>query len=491
MRTSKVATLPKGNITNILLMIVLPLLMVGVAYFISTFGNVAGYVIICGVIGFIVCAITLFFPFVGYYVAALFPFFLFDIQRFLGMDLPLGTLVDILVYLVFLGVIIKKIQTREPFWKNCAHIIVVMYLLTLLYSIIQIFNPMGAPWSVSFGIYRRFLTMMIFLYCSIQLFDTREKIITFLKVYLAFCLFAALVGCYQEWFGYPAYEMRSILSNPQGEKLLSLGGGKYRKFSTFAGPTDFGLLMSACALIFLVFYLNGKFKLKRRIFLLIGIILFCLAMSYSGTRTATMTLVIGVMLYIGMTITNRRTLIFTSIFAMLFIYLIYGPIYGNPTINRLRSTFDLSEDESYKVRDVNRHSIQPFIYSHPLGGGLGTSGVGSSAYVPKHPLADFPSDSGMLRVAIEYGWIGFILLYLTYLTLMQQAVRAYFNSRDRVNRVLLLAIAVSLFSYVVAQYSQVAIGMIPSAFLIYAMIAMIIRLPQIENESQQLTIKTK
>jgi hypothetical protein len=43
----------------------------------------------------------------------------------------------------------------------------------------------------------------------------------------------------------------------------------------------------------------------------------------------------------------------------------------------------------------------------------------------------------------------------------------------------------------VAQYAQVAIGMIPSVFLIYALVAMVIRLPQIESESQKLTNKTK
>lgn len=491
MRIAKEATLPRGNITNILLMVVLPLLMIVVAYFVSTFGNLAGYLIICGAIGVVLCAVTLFFPFVGYYFAILFPFFLFDIQRFLRMELPLGTLVDILIYLVLIAIILKKIQNREPFWKNCNHILVVIYIIVFLYSVIELFNPMGAPFLPSFSIYRRFLTMLVFLYCSIQLFDTREKIVFFLKIYFAFSLIAALYGCYQEWFGYPAYEMRSILSNPQGERLLSLGGGKYRKFSFFAAPTDFGLLMSACTLMFLVFFLNGKFVLKKRIFLLVCMVLFALAMSFSGTRTATMTLIIGIMLYVAMTITNRRTLVFTSLFAMLFVFLIYGPIYGNATINRLRSTFDLSEDESYKVRDVNRHSVQPFIYSNPLGGGLGTSGVGSSAYVPKHPLADFPSDSGLLRVAIEYGWVGFIILYFTYILLMQQSIHAYFRSKDKMNRLLLLAITIALFNYVVAQYAQLAIGMIPSAFLIYAMIAMIIRIPQIEQESKLLTNKTK
>lgn len=491
MRIAKQAGLPKDNLTTVILAVVLPLLTIGIAYVTSTFGNVAGYAIMFATIGICICAVTLFFPFFGYYVAIIFSFFLFDIQRLIRVDLPLGTFVDVLIYLVFLAIIFRKIQTKEPFWKYCYHVIVAVYVMVLLYSVIEIFNPMGAPWSISFVIYRRFVTLIIFLYCSIQLFETREQMIRFLKIYFIFVMIAALYGCYQEWFGYPAYEMRSIMSNPQGERLLSLGGGRYRKFSFFASPTDFGLLMSACVLMLLVFFLNGGFKLKRRIYLLIGMVICALAMSYSGTRTATMTLVIGIMLYVGMTITNRRTLIFTSIFAGLFIFLIYGPIYGNATINRLRSTFDLSEDESYKVRDVNRHSIQPFIYDNPLGGGLGTSGVGSSAYVPGHPLADFPSDSGLLRNAVEYGWVGIIVLYLTYVVLLQQSVHAYFTSRNKKNRLLLLAATIALFSYIVAQYAQVAIGMIPSVFLIYALVAMVIRLPQIELESQKLTNKTK
>jgi putative inorganic carbon (HCO3(-)) transporter len=491
MRIAKEASLPKGNMTNVALMVVLPLVMVAIAYFISTFGNVAGYAIMCAAIGVVICGVTVFFPFFGYYFAIIFSFFLFDIQRFLRVDLPLGTFVDILIYLVFLAIIFRKIQLKEPFWKYCYNMIVFVYVLVLLYSVIEIFNPMGAPWSVSFMIYRRFLTLIIFLYCSIQLFETREQMIRFLKIYFIFVMIAALYGCYQEWFGYPAYEMRSILSNPQGERLLSLGGGRYRKFSFFASPTDFGLLMAACVLMLLVFFLNGKFKMKKRIYLLAGMVLCALAMSYSGTRTATMTLVIGIMLYVLMTIANRRTLIFTSVFAALFVFLIYGPIYGNPTINRLRSTFDLSEDESYKVRDVNRHSIQPFIYENPLGGGLGTSGVGSSAFVPNHPLADFPSDSGLLRNAVEYGWVGIIVLYITYIVLLRQSVHAYFSSRNKKNRLLLLAATLALFNYIVAQYAQVAIGMIPSVFLIYALVAMVVRLPQIEFESQKLTNKTK
>jgi putative inorganic carbon (hco3(-)) transporter len=471
------------------LMVLLPLIMIGITYVIATVGQTAGYMVIVAAIGLVVAAIAIMFPQVGFYFSIIFSFFLFDIQRFLMTDVPLGLFVDLLVYITFVGVILRKIQRNERFWKDCYHPIVFIYIIVFLYSLMELFNPMGAPLSITLPLFRRFVSLMIFFYCCIQLFEDRESIVRFIKVFFVFALIAALYGCYQEWFGYPAYEMRSIQSNPHGERLLSLGGGKYRKFSFFASPTDFGILMSACAVMMLIFLINIKMIFQKRILVFLGMALMALAMSYSGTRTATMVLVLEVLLYIIMTLSNRRTLVFAALFAALFVFIVYGPIYGNTTVNRIRSTFDLSDDDSYQVRDENRKSIQPFIYSHPLGGGMATSGFNSGQYVPDHPLAGFPSDSGLLKHAIEYGWLGMIVLYITYIIGLQQGIRAYYRSRNRHNKTLFLAAVIGLFGYIVAQYAQIAVGMIPGAFLFYALLAMIIRLRQIEQFEPDQTTK--
>jgi putative inorganic carbon (hco3(-)) transporter len=473
--------------TNRILMVLLPLLALGVTYIISEVGDTAGYLVIVVAVGLVLAAIAIMFPHIGFYFSVVFAFFLFDITRFLRSDMPLGLFVDLLVYLTFVGVIIRKIQRKEPFWNNCYHPIVFIYIIVFLYSVVQLFNPMGAPWSITLPLFRRFVSLIIFFYCCLQLFEDRKSIIQFLKVFFVLSLIAALYGCYQEWFGYPAYEMASIMSNPHGERLLSLGGGKYRKFSFFASPTDFGILMSATAAMVMILIVNIKMEWRKKGLLFLGMVLMVLAMSYSGTRTATMMLVLEILLFIMMTLSNRKTLIFASIFAVLFVFIVYGPIYGNTTINRIRSTFDLSDDDSYQVRDENRHSIQPFVYSHPLGGGLATSGFNSGTYVPGHPLADFPSDSGLLKHAIEYGWVGMIVLYITYIIGLQQGIRAYYRSRNRHDKILFLAAVIALFGYIVAQYAQIAIGMIPGAFLFYALLALIIRLRQIETSEPNQT----
>ena len=94
-----------------------------------------------------------------------------------------------------------------------------------------------------------------------------------------------------------------------------------------------------------------------------------LAMSYSGTRTATFMLFVEVCLYILITSAKRKTILFSFFFAIVLGAIFFAPSYGNSTLIRLKSTFE-TEDESLKVRDVNRKFIQPYIHSHPLGGGV-------------------------------------------------------------------------------------------------------------------------
>src|SRR5205085_4667874 len=123
-------------------------------------------------------------------------------------------------------------------------------------------------------------------------------------------------------------------------------------------------------------------------------VILMLGMAYSGTRTTNIMLPAGLCLYALLTITDKKTLVtvFVAILGMAFIF--FGPI-QNGTINRMRTTFD-TKDESANVRDINRKYIQPYIYSHPLGGGIATAGVLGEKYNPGHPLAGFPPDSGLL-----------------------------------------------------------------------------------------------
>jgi hypothetical protein len=194
-------------------------------------------------------------------------------------------------------------------------------------------------------------------------------------------------------------------------------------------------------------------------------------------------LVLEVFLYILMTVNEKKTAIFAVICAMIGAFVLFVPIYGNGTINRLRSTFQISSDESLQVRDVNRHSIQPYIYTHPIGGGIGTTGLLNYSKNIGHPLAGFPTDSGLLQTALEEGWIGLILICLTFFIILKQSVQSYFRTRNPEFKVIYMAITCCIFGFVFAQYTQVAIGPVPNGFLFIGLMAIIIRLNDMEKKA--------
>ena len=154
----------------------------------------------------------------------------------------------------------------------------------------------------------------------------------------------------------------------------------------------------------------------------------------------------------------------------------YAPIYGNATINRLRTTFNASDDQSFKVREKNRAFIQPYMYSHPIGGGLGTTGDAGVQYNPSHFLAGFPPDSGYLKKALETGWIGLILICVLYFVVLKNSIRGYFESKSNNIKVLFAACCGCLFSFYIADFAQDAIGQITDTVVYYPIISLTLRL---------------
>ncbi len=472
-----------------ILAVLLPLLSLGIAYTVAASEGKAAYLFIIGALGLICTILAAAYPAFGLYFTVVIAFFFADLKRLLRFDLPMGVYIDALCLLTFVGVVIQKRRKREKFFANYNHPICIAFAAIIVYSFIEIFNPNGGPIASTLVILRRFICLQLMFFATIEIMATKKQMISFLKFWFLFALLAALYACYQEWAGYPAYELAYIMSDPLIEGLLSLDNGNYRKFSFLPDPTSFGIMMSGSALLCLTLFLSWKNLGNKKYRLLLAMLFMILAMSYSGTRTAYFAFLAGVGLYIMMTLSNRKTLIFAVVSVVAFMMLLFAPIYNNATLNRIRSTFEFSQDASFNVRDINRHRIQPYMHSHPIGGGLGTTGgapgeleLGNSF---SHPLKGFQTDSGFLRMALEYGWIGLILQCITFFIVLQQGIRTYYRSNDPEARHLLLAAVICIFSYVIAHYAQGAIGTLPGAFLFYSLIAMIIRLRKTIKDNLQ------
>jgi len=187
-------------------------------------------------------------------------------------------------------------------------------------------------------------------------------------------------------------------------------------------------------------------------------------------------------MFILLTIDRRATIWFAGVSALAFLVLLLGPFGGNPTVNRFRTTFSGQKDESYNVREQNRKFVQPYIYHHPIGGGLGTTGEYGSKVNPGHFLAGFPTDSGYLRKALEIGWIGLFLVLLLYYSILRAAIRGYFQCSNPRARLIYAAAAGYFFSFYVAEFAQDAVGQVTDIVVYYPMIALVLQLKNHEKE---------
>lgn len=471
----------KGN--NLLLYFSLLVAVLATSYATVVLGPEKGVVVVMGLVALAVGIIAINNFVFAFYVSTLLSFFIFFIGRYLGDSMPSGYWIDLLILLSFSGLILHKVRLKEPFFYRAQHTITTIYILYTLFLVLEAFNPWMHSMAGWFLIFRKYIQFLMIYIIAINVFQDYRSTINYFKFWIGLSLIAGLYACYQQWFGFLPFEEAWIMNTPGRKGLYILVTGVSRRFSTFSDPAAFGII-SAASFTFILVLLVSAEKFRTRLLLAVAGVFIILGVAFSGTRTAYFIIVAGVSLYILMTITNKRTLVFASLFVLGFLVIMFGPIYGNATINRIRSTFEFSEDASLEVRDVNRAMIQPYIYRHPIGGGLATSGIQGLEYNPGHFLAGFPPDSGFVKTAVETGWVGLLLQCLIYLIALLAGVRAFYHTEDKKVKALILASVVCCFAFVIGQYGQVAIGQFPGCFLFYSCLALIVKSKYLQAENK-------
>jgi putative inorganic carbon (HCO3(-)) transporter len=419
----------------------------------------------------------------GLFMIVSFSFFAYFISSFFfHYELQVGLIFDCLTWATFLGLIIKN----EAFKQNLNAFIklplVTFTMFTLFYGIIEILNPNSSPSGTDVLAFRKFMGYIFILFISYSYFDSYQKIRRYITLLFIASTLSALYGCIQQWHGLFNFEMEQILADPHAVGLL-FAGGEFRKFSTFSDPSSFGILMAVCAVFFLIISINEK-KLLNRGIILAGCLLMILGMGYSGTRTSNAALVGGIAFFILLYFNNKSARILAVVSAFLFVLLLFGPFYGNRTIQRFRTTFTGSKDESYKVRILSRAYIQPYVRSHPIGGGLGTTGFSGAKEHPGHYLGNFQPDSGYVKRAAETGWIGLGIVCILYFLTLKSGIRAFFSVRHDSTKVIYAACICSFFAFYIAEFAQVAIGGIPDCIVYYPLVAIILKLKNFDDEVQ-------
>jgi O-Antigen ligase len=275
-------------------------------------------------------------------------------------------------------------------------------------------------------------------------------------------------------------ELNSLDEHEYG---LLFQGGVIRKFSFLEGVVTFGSLCGCMAVLTIILAINEKVRKRKYQLGFISFILF-LGMTYSGTRTFSLMIPAGIALYILMTLKNRATFIILFITFLSVLFVLFAPI-DSPSLNRMRSTFN-TKDESLNLRTFNRRSIQPYIYAHPIGGGVATSGVEGMRFNPNHPLAGFPPDSQLLKLALDFGWVGLCITMLLFLMVLYQGIIYYFRMKNEEYKKYIVATTCAIFAIMITLYAQVTIGQMPTIFFIFGMMSIFKRLMEFDEKERSI-----
>lgn len=431
-------------------------------------------------IGIIVAYICIFKPLVGYYIASVFSIFVFYPNHLIGRQaVSLSPILEILFFLVFIGTFINPSEKEDGVSPLIKTFISITLILNTSLIILQVFNPNVDSISIWGSVFRRWMVFMIIYSISYKLINTRQKLLYFIKFWIISVFVIALYGCFQQWFGFLPMEMNFIMSVP-GQFELMNQGGNIRKFSFLSDVVSFGVISGSTAVLTMLFAIYSKSKRIKYTLMFFSLIML-LGMAYSGTRTTTVIVPIGFIMYGFLTIQSKKTVITLFFGSLMALVIFFAPIHNNATLNRMRTTFD-KKDESLNLRERNRHYIQPYLKDHPVGGGIGTTGELGAAEFPDHPLAKFPTDSGFLRIGLEMGWLGLIAWVVFNLAILWQSIIYYFRMKDPELKLIMVAFISCIFPILVIQYSQESIGQFPGSVFFFSVLSLMKRLLEFDEK---------
>ncbi|MEM8909651.1 MAG: O-antigen ligase family protein, partial [Bacteroidota bacterium] len=319
-------------------------------------------------------------------------------------QLPFGTSLDALLFVMFFGFLIQQVKERNMDFAKSP--ISVLIFIWVFYNVIQVLNPSAGSRLAWMFTVRSMAGLILLYFIACYAFRNERIIMHILKLIIGMTLISALYGLKQEFFGFSDAEMIWLYSDPERLQLI-LQWSRLRIFSFFSDPTNFGILMPYMA-TFCIILATGPFNYFRKFVLLASAGCMILAMAYAGSRTPFVLLPFGLVVFALLKMNKK-------IFMALGVVLMLGTVFvlkstNSAVIYRIQSAFILGKsDDSVRVRLENQRIIQPYIYEHPIGGGLGSTGIWGKRFTPDSILSSFAHDSGFVRIAVELGWIGLII----------------------------------------------------------------------------------
>ena len=468
------------NITGAILLLSCSLIF---CMLIATKGFIIGALILGVMIGPAIVYSIVVFPEFGICLLLLMAYLLFFVMKPVT-NFPVGTLMDGIQALLMLGFFIR--QKTDPDWSVFKGPVSTMILIWIAFNLMEIANPAAESRLAWVYTIRSVAIVMLMYFVFMYQIRTVQLIRIIINIWLILSVFGALYAYKQEYIGFSDAEEAWLHSDPDIAGLLFIAA-HWRKFSIFSDPVAFSYNMVVSSVLCVGLLTNAR-SIGRKILLSGLIVLFLTAMLFSGTRGAYVLPPAAMALFVILKL-SRSVLIAGFIGALFLALLIVVPT-SNPSIVRFQTAFKPSDDDSFKVRAMNQKRIKPYIWSHPIGGGLGATGMWGKRFSPNSYLANFPPDSGYVRVAVELGWIGLLIFCSLMFITLRAGINNYFNIKDPELKTYCLSMLLIVFVYNIGNYPQEALVQFPSNIYFCLAVAMINITKRIDDRNIELTEKS-
>lgn len=454
-----------NKINHPLVLISILLISIASAVGVAVFGIKAGILLIIAILAGPAIYCTIAYPKIGIIISLIVSYFLLYAEKF--TDFPVGTIMDGLLALLIFGFFLKQKDNQD--WKIFKNPISIMILVWIGYNFIEIANPYAE--SRLAWVYTVRTVAVVLLMHFIFLYHIRS--VTFIrvifKVWILLSLLAALYGLNQELFGFFPFEQKWLDDNPTAISLYFIGG-VWRKFSIFSDPVTFSYNMVISALLCISLMTGPLKNWKKAVLFLIAFT--CLfSMLFSGTRGAYVLVPVSLGMFLILKF-NKRILILGLMAGVFMAALVFMPT-SNQYIQRFQSAFTPEYDASFNVRATNQKMIQPYILRHPIGGGLGATGTWGQRFSPNSFLANFPPDSGYVRVAVEIGWIGLFIFCTLIFIILKVGITNYYQIKNPELKSYSLALVLIVFALHIGNFPQEALVQYPTNILFSLVLALI------------------
>ncbi len=427
-------------------------------------------------------------PIIGFYSILIAGFALLGLSRYIPDNIQLGMFVDALFFLSYLALFFSKFYERID-WSPAKKDITLLAAIWLGYGLLQVLNPevqSRAAWLS--GVRGISLYMMLLVPLVLMFIDDNRKLDRFLFVWGLFSLFASLKAVMQVTLGPDPWE-KAWLATDEG--LTHIIFGNLRAFSFMTDAGQFGANQGYSAVMATIVAFSGISSGKKIFFLTVAALGF-LGMFLSGTRGAISIPLAGFFLFF---ILRKNLVVMISGFVLLLVIFAFFKFtyigQNNQFIRRMRSAFN-PNDPSLQVRINNQRILQDYLKTRPFGGGIGHAGAKARQYLPNAFLSNVPTDSWYVMIWAEQGIVGLVLhLFILFYIMIKGSFLIMFRVRDPVLKMKMTALAAGMFGVMVASYGNAVLGTMPTSFLIYTTMALLLNVKVLDQAANPEKIESE